>query len=185
MNKTKETVYQELLVTQCMRGRQEAYEELIGLWEKRLFYYVRRIVDSEQDAWDVLQETWLKVIKQIKKLRDPKKFPAWVYRIARNTSLNHIRSRKELYSYDENIETQNNFDEKSDLYRFENAEQVHFGLGRLSLPHREILTLFFLQDLTMAEISSVLEIPVGTVKSRLYYARQALWEVLKKEAGYE
>ena len=63
----------------------------------------------------------------------------------------------------------------------EDAEQVHYGLGRISLPHREILTLFFLQDLSLEEIADVLGIPFGTVKSRLHYARRALKAVLEKE----
>ena len=63
----------------------------------------------------------------------------------------------------------------------DDAEQVHYGLRRISLPHREILTLFFLQDLSVEEIADVVGIPFGTVKSRLYYAKRALRTVLEKE----
>ena len=64
----------------------------------------------------------------------------------------------------------------------ENAELVHFGLGRLGLPEREVLTLYFLDDLTISEIAALLEIPAGTVKSRLFKARRDLRRVLEEEA---
>ena len=67
-------------------------------------------------------------------------------------------------------------------YIFDNVEQVHYGLGKISMTHRDILTLFFLQDLSLEEIAQILQIPRGTVKSRLYYAKQALKNVLEKEA---
>ena len=59
----------ELLVLRCQRGRKEALAELVQTWEKRLFYYIRRLVDDEQEAWQVLQETWVKVLEGIGKLR--------------------------------------------------------------------------------------------------------------------
>jgi len=71
----------------------------------------------------------------------------------------------------------------ADDLAFEDAEQVHYGLGRISLNHRDVLTLFFLQDLFVEEIAEVLEIAVGTVKSRLSYAKRALKAALEKEAG--
>ena len=66
---------------------------------------------------------------------------------------------------------------------FDNAEQVHYGLSKISFPHREALTLFFLQDLTLEQIAEVLNISIGTVKSRLHYAKHALKEVLAKEGN--
>jgi RNA polymerase sigma-70 factor (ECF subfamily) len=66
---------------------------------------------------------------------------------------------------------------------FEDAEQVHRALGRISLPHREVLTLFFLEDLSQEQMAEVLGIPLGTVKSRLSYAKRALRSVLEQEEG--
>ena len=79
------------------------------------------------------------------------------------------------------LEKLNDIKDETESQTFENAEQVHYGLDRISLPHREILTLFFLQDLTIEDIAVVLEIPAGTVKSRLYYAKRSLKAVLEKE----
>jgi len=73
----KQAIYYELLVLQCRRDQKDALEELVGSWERRLFYYIRRLVEDEQDAWQVLQETWVRVLQGIRKLREPRKLPAW------------------------------------------------------------------------------------------------------------
>lgn len=181
----KQAIYYELLVLRCHRGQKDALEELVRSWEKRLFYYIRRLVDDEQEAWQILQETWVKVLQGISKLRQPKKLPSWLYRIARNTAISYLRTkytRQSLLEQDINLCNI----ESADNLAFEDAEQVHYGLGQISLHHREVLTLFFLQDLSIEEIAEVLEVAVGTVKSRLNYAKQALKAILEKEAdNYE
>jgi hypothetical protein len=69
----KQAIYYEHLVLPRQRGQADAFRDLVRTWEKRLFYYIRRLIDDEQDAWQVLQETWLKVLAGIKKLRQPRK----------------------------------------------------------------------------------------------------------------
>ncbi len=180
----KQAIYYELLILRCRRGRKDALEELVTSWEKPLFYYIHRLIENEQEAWEVLQETWIKVLQNIGKLREPNKLSVWLYSITRKTVMSHLRkkySEKALFEDDNNISKIENYDSK---HTFENAEQVHYGLSKISLPHRDILTLFFLRDLSIEEIAQVLSVPIGTVKSRLYYARLALKEVLEKEAGH-
>lgn len=177
----KEAIYYELLVLRCRQGQKHAFEELIRMWEKRLFYYIRRLVDDEHDAWQILQETWVKVMRSIRKLREPRKLPAWLYITARNTAISHMRHeyvRKSLLQNNENISIELGPDP---LLRIDDAEQVHYGLTLLSLPHREVLTLFFLQDLSLEEVATVLDISVGTVKSRLYYAKRSIKKVLEEK----
>lgn len=179
----KQAIYYELMVLRCCRGQKDAMEELVTSWERRLFYYIHRLVDDEQEAWSVLQETWVKVLQNIKKIREPRKLPVWLYGIARKTALGHLRKRyseQTIFKYDENI---SNMEDCDSYLSFDNAEQVHYGLCIISLPHRDVLTLFFLQDLSLEEIAQILNIPIGTVKSRLYYAKQALKDVLEMEAG--
>ncbi|HET6455427.1 MAG TPA: sigma-70 family RNA polymerase sigma factor [Armatimonadota bacterium] len=176
----RERIYNELLVLRCRRREDGAMEELVHRWEKRLFYYIRRLVSDEEDACDVLQETWLKAIRGIATLRDPGILPMWLYRIARNTAMSRLRGR---YADKAVIEDEpGEIPDNGDSFTFEDAEQVHYGLSRISLPHREVLTLYFLEDLSVDEIAEVLGVASGTVKSRLHFAKKALRAVLEQEA---
>jgi len=177
----KEIIYYELLVLRCQREDKGALEELIHLFERQIFYYIKRLVENEADAWNILQETWIKVIRSIKQIRDPKSLPTWLYSIARKTAMSHSRSK---YSKEALIDCSTDITEIEDDTQnlsFDNAEQVHYGLSKISLPRREILTLFFPQDLTLKQIADVLSISIGTVKSRLHYAKHTLRKVLAKE----
>lgn len=176
-----ERIYNELLVLRCRRGDAGALEELISRWEKRLFYYIRRLVSDEEDAWDILQETWLKAIGQIGTLREPRSLPAWLYRIAHNTAMTRLKRRYAYKALIDESELSLDIEQDAESFGFEDAEQVHYALGRLSLPHREVLTLFFLKDLSVEEIAEVLSVPLGTVKSRLHFAKRAMRAVIEKE----
>lgn len=155
-------------------------EELIHLWEGRLFYYIRRLVSQESDAWDTLQETWVSVLRGINRLRDPKALSPWLYRTARNQAMNLLRKRyRERDLFPEEADPDDIACEEEG--GFENAERVHFALDQIPLHHREVLTLHFLEDLSLEQIAEVLGIPEGTVKSRLHHAKRALREILEKE----
>lgn len=180
----KQLIYSELLVFRCQQGHEQAFEELIHLWEGKLIYYIRRLIDNEEDAWQILQQVWVIVFHNITKIRETKKFPAWLYGIARNLALNHLRNKYSessfLKEYEEYKDADTDqFEDGSEV--FDNAEQVHYGLSKMSLLYREVLTLFFFQDLSLEEIAEVFQIPVGTVKSRLYYAKRNLRNVLEEE----
>lgn len=181
MAANKQTIYWELLILRCRHGERQAFEELIGQWEQRLFYYVRRLVATEEDAWDVLQQTWIKVLKGIPSLKNPQSLRTWLYRIARNTALAQWRAEyKQLARRDESNDLSETEVQQED-FPFTEAEQVHRGLGKITLPHREVLTLYFLEDLSMNQIAGVLDVPLGTVKSRLHHAKRALRAVLAQE----
>lgn len=97
--------------------------------------------------------------------------------------MSHLRgkyARRETLTSD--VITNEIADDQDEQLILENAELVHFGLGRLGMAEREILTLYFLDDLTIDEIAALLEIPAGTVKSRLFKARRDLRRVLEEEA---
>ncbi len=177
----KNTILQELLVLRCQRGEKQAFDDLIRLWEDRLFYYVRRLTASEEDAWDALQQTWIKVFKGIRLLREPERLPAWLYRTARCAAMSHWRSLRRAQDHLEEGDVANEFFASEENDRFDDAEEVHRGMSLLSVAHREALTLFFLEDLSLDEMAEVLEISPGTVKSRLHYAKQALRVVLERK----
>ncbi len=171
----------ELLLHRCREGERDAFAELIARWELRLFYYVCRLVDDEQDAWDILQQTWMRVLRGIGRLRDPCRLAPWLYRIARNTALSHCKSLAARQRWiDPEVQVESVSDER-EIPSTWPAEVVHAALQKLSLHHREVLTLFFLEDLAIEQIAEVIGVPAGTVKSRLHYARQAIRRILEQE----
>jgi len=178
----KERICAELLALRCRRGERGALEELVRAWEDRLFYFIRRLVPSEEDAWDALQETWMKVIRGIGKLQYPERLSPWLFSIARASAMDRMRA---VYANHREEPVENDTLEQfpAEIDEFDDAERVHRGLNRISLPHREALTLHFLEDFSIEEMADILGIPPGTVKSRLYHAKRALRAVLEREAS--
>ena len=183
MHRDKDAIYQELLALRCGRGDRAALEELVVCWEKRLYYFIRQLVDDEQDAWDILQQTWLRVLRGIGSLKDPQRLTAWLYRIARNTAFSHSRLQAAYRAHLEEHPDTEWLDQDDTEFDRENAEQVHVALRRLPAVQREVLTLFFLEDLAIEEIADVVGIPPGTVKSRLFHAKRALRKILEEESA--
>ena len=183
MLRDKQIILQELLVLRCKRGEREAFDELVGQWERRLLYFVRRLVATEEDAWDVMQETWLRVWKGIRSLESPERLPTWLYRVARCAALTHWRGHYRAHARIEELSNMEEVVAPEQAEPFEDAEQIHRALNCISLPHREVLTLFFLEDLSHEQMAEVLGIPLGTIKSRLSYAKRALRSVLKQQEG--
>lgn len=144
-----------------------------------LLFYIRRLVGNEADAWDVLQETWVKALSGIKRLREPAALSVWLYRVARTAALSHHRLQPPPEGIgDPAIVPLVEEDDK--LLRLENIERVHRALEELSTAHREILSLVLLERFSVEEMADVLGIPAGTVKSRLYHARLAMRAIIEK-----
>ena len=178
MSPDKQVLESALLVVRWQRGDREAFAGIVALWERSLFVYLRRLTASEADAWELLQETWLKLIRSLKSLRDPYTFPAFLYATARNTTISRFRARMcETENYPEQVPDDRSLD---DLISFENVDEVHHALDQLPLPQREALTLFFLQDLSLEQMATLLDVPLGTVKSRLHYAKIAIHKILSR-----
>lgn len=144
-----------------------------------MFYYLRRLAPTEADAWELLQETWLKLFRSLKRLRDPQSLPAFLYKTARNTALSRLRKRNLLEPTPHETEVHDD-SAGSDISAFDHAEEVHHALDQLPLLQREALTLYFLEDLSLDEMAAMLDVPLGTVKSRLHYAKLAIREILEQ-----
>jgi RNA polymerase sigma-70 factor (ECF subfamily) len=174
----------EMLVLRCQRRDPAAAEELVAFFENPLLYYLRRLVRSEEDAWDLLQETWISAFRALPGLRDTRALPAFLYRTARNHALALLRHRQADLRLYAAVDTPRDSTEPEPSFTAADAAAVHAGLDRLSAPHSEVLTLFFLKDLTVNEIAAVLGIPPGTVKSRLHHAKKALKAVLSEGVSH-
>ncbi|WP_165064331.1 RNA polymerase sigma factor [Paludisphaera rhizosphaerae] len=169
-----------LLVVRCQRGERSAFEELIAACERRLFVYIRKLVGDEEASWNLLQDVWLRLFRGLPSIRDPRRFRVWIYQVARNTAMDHLRHR---YGQPAALVDDPPVDGPDPLERCDDIELVHHGLSRLCLADRDALTLFFLDDLSIEETAEVLGIPPGTVKSRLFKAKRALRAVIEQEGA--
>lgn len=176
-------VVERLVVLRAQLGDPDAHAELFRAYHPRLVYFARRLLGSHADAEEVVQETWLRVVRKVATLDDPGAFRGWLYRIARNLALSRLRRRHpevalgadpdadEAPVPPELIEPEG---ADLDLLRSLDVRRVHAGLEALTPAHREVLTLRFLEDLPYEEIAEVVGTSVGTVRSRIHYARRSL-----------
>jgi len=168
------------LLLRHRQGDRAALGGLVSLWERPLLYYLRRLLDSEEASWDALQETWLIVVQELPRLRDDAAFPAWAYTIARRVAFRarqRLRSTMELPG-DDHPEAPVVGEEEPSLAGFDPLD-IHRGLARLGLVHRDTLTLHVLEGFSIAEIAVITGVAEGTVKSRLFYAKRAMRALLE------
>ncbi|MFH1745480.1 MAG: RNA polymerase sigma factor [Planctomycetota bacterium] len=177
MNRTRDRVIDELLVVRCQEGGREAFDLLVRRWQRRLWRYARRLTGHDDAAWDVMQETWIAIMRQIRKLNDPAWFAAWAYRIVRNKCADYVRRASRRKKLAEALAEQQRA--TADSLRENPGDMVTEALRRLSTDQQELLALKYNADLNVVEIAVVLGIPTGTVKSRLHHAREELRNILE------
>lgn len=178
-------IWCELMVVRCLRRDPAAPGELVARFQQSLLYYLRRLLGSEADAWDVSQETWLSVFRALPKLQEPRSLPAFLYRTGRNAALAHLRRNRLITTGDEAAVAEAVPDDDPSLedavFAREAAARLHEALGTLPLAQRDVLTLHFLRDLSVGQIADVLGVPAGTVKSRIFHAKRSLRDRLGEE----
>jgi RNA polymerase sigma-70 factor (ECF subfamily) len=163
----------QLLVMSAQDGDAEAMEKLVCRWQKKLWYYAFRLTSDSHAAWDITQQCWLDIIKGIRKLNDPACFKAWAYKIATNKSMDWLKNKcKDRHLSLDSIEV--GCCQKNDDFRVKELIQ------KLKNDSRAVLSLYYFEQLSITEISIVLNVPQGTVKSRLFKARSELKELWKK-----
>ena len=177
MNKAAK-LREQVLLLRCQIGDMDALAELIGRYERPLRYFINRLLDNSELTEDIYQDTWLTVIRRIHSLREIDAFPAWLYRIARNKVYQQLRKKRNVSRLDENIPVEDNAED--DDFSPEDAAKVHKGLKEVPPEYREVLMLRFLEQMSYQQISQVLNCKLGTVRSRIYYAKIALKRELEK-----
>lgn len=170
----------ELLVLRCQEGDAAAFDQLVGRWQARLWRHAWRLTGSEDAAWDVLQETWIVVSRDIQRLKDSAAFPGWIYRITSNKCRDWIRRQRRRRRADEAYSEQVKESQQETSDGSERFANLNEALAQLPGPDRAILDLHYREQFAMDEISEILRIPIGTAKSRLHYARQRLRHYLEE-----
>ncbi len=173
MKNAKEQIVDELLVMEAQDGNAKAMEALVSRWQKRLWHHAYRLTGNNQAAWDVTQQSWIGIIKGLRKLNDPASFKAWAYRITTNKSIDWIKKNKAAKHL--------SIDQIGDYPQKEIKEHgTKELLEKLDIRKKTVLILHYFEQLSIPDISVVLNIPTGTVKSRLHNARKELKELWQK-----
>jgi RNA polymerase sigma factor (sigma-70 family) len=172
----------ELLVVRCQLGERSAFDELIERWHPSLWEYVRRVTGDDDSAQDAVQDVWLRVLRGIHRLRDGSRLRAWLFGIAHHVVMDRLRSLYASRTVD-GIDLTNIADDESPPDIEDDVAILHHELTQLPVIEREILTLFYLRELSLAEVAEVLAIPAGTVKSRLFRARRLLRHKLQSKGS--
>jgi RNA polymerase sigma-70 factor (ECF subfamily) len=173
------------LVDRVAGGDRAALAELAGRYQAGLFAYTAHLTGSRELAEEVLQETWLATWRAAGSFQGGSSVRTWVIGIARHQASKHLRgARLALVKLDDAPAVAEPAPGPEDqAIAAADAEAVAAAMGRLSLPHREALELFFLDDLSHAEVAEITETPVGTVKSRLANAKHQLAAALTRQGG--
>ncbi|NOY78780.1 MAG: sigma-70 family RNA polymerase sigma factor [Calditrichaeota bacterium] len=184
------------LIESFKQGDMHAFNLLVWRWQKPVLNFLVRFVGNIPEAEDLAQQTFLKVFKKLRGLKDPRKFSPWLYRIASNQARDHLRQRKKRAavslnrSIDGTSEGETRFDQILADPTMHNPEQLldqnhlqvvlNRSLQEISEEQRMVIILRFYQGLKFQEIADVLDIPEGTAKTRFYFGLKALRSVFKR-----
>ncbi len=176
---------EEKLIKKMAKGDRDAFAELVELYKDKVYQVSYRMLGNAQEAEDVAQETFLRVYANIGNYDPSYKFSTWIYRIATNLCIDHLRKRKQVYSLDKQVEGTDGLDwhdrladqspnPEETLLTGELQGQVQQAIESLTPKYRSIITLRYIEDLSLNEISEVLKLPVSTIKTRIHRGREAL-----------
>ena len=181
----------QVLIKKTLRGDRRAFEELMRKYEKKIFSFVVRMVRNEDTAVDLTQDFFFKIFTVLDKYNFEYKFSTWAYRICYNLVIDHIRKNQaQVDSLDddtvssrdmldsENVSREDGF---KALSREETRDYVWRVVDEIPLKFRELILLRYIQDLKYEEIAEITSLPVGTVKNRIFKAKEILKQEMEKD----
>ncbi len=183
------------LVSQTLEGHTKAFDELVRRHSRKLHSMLLQMVHNDADAYDIAQEAFLKAFHSLRYFSGKSAFYTWLYSISANHARNFLRKRKRENSYSLDNDDKGNQLEKDDRLADSSVEsdpirqasnkdlkiKLASAIETLSPNHREVVTLFDIQGLSYQEISDLLGISTGTLRSRLHYAHRQLQSILSEE----
>jgi RNA polymerase sigma-70 factor (ECF subfamily) len=174
------------LVRRARQGDLEAYDELVRRYQERIYATLYHMTSNHEDANDLAQEAFIKAFQALKSFKGGSSFYTWLYRIAVNKTINFLKQRKNksqmsLNDLDFNVENDPDLvalisdkTPRRDAGLAELQEKLNEAMQKLSEDHRMVVTLHDVQGLSHEEIAEIMECNIGTVRSRLFYARQQM-----------
>ena len=172
----------ELLVVRCQLGERAAFDALAARWYRPLWRYARNLTGNDAAADDATQDIWVGVLRGIDKLRDGARLRSWLFGIGHRVLMGRLRQQYGRSECGDPVSDDIPAADEHETFLHELDLAVLMDeLGRLPLPEQEVLTLFYLRELSLDDVSRVLGIPPGTVKSRLHRARKMLRQHLDRK----
>jgi RNA polymerase sigma-70 factor (ECF subfamily) len=184
MNRPDPNLDDREVIHAVLDGETDRFGLLVVKYQDRLFNGVARMLDSAADADDVLQDAFLQAFRKLSSFRENSSFYTWVYRIAINAAINLRRRRRRIVLLADESQFHQHAISSPDagpekrLEQSDDARELQVGLNQLSDEHRNILVLREIEGMSYEEISDVLQMPIGTVRSRLHRARLQLRDCL-------
>ena len=180
-----------VIVRNIQAGDVDAFDSLIFKYRERVYSVIYNLTSNREDASDLTQETFIKAFQSINRFKGKSSFFTWLYRISLNTSLTHLRKNKlrRFFSFEkmveedhtegfiENLRTESDSDKAALMTELQ--ERLNDAFQKLSVKHRTVITLFEIDGLSHKEIADIVGTSIGTVRSRLHYAKQFLQGELK------
>ncbi len=176
--KHNDKIFDGLLVLEYLSGNKKSFSLLVNRYHKKLCRHAYWFTHDIDVAKDIVQDSWSVIINRLSNLKDPNNFGSWAMRIVTRKALDYVNKQKKkkasLENYKYSLFSIDDQDTKeSDVNKLIQA------IGLLPVNHKTVLQLFYLQEYSLNEMSQILEISVGTVKSRLFNAREKLKSILK------
>lgn len=183
MNRPSERIYDEFLVAAAVTGDRRALSRLVARWQPRLHRHAWRLLGDADRARDMVQEAWLEILRGLSRLDDVAAFPAWAYRIATRRCQREFRrsDRSPLVAEESAAEVDSPAPESvGGEFKTELAIVID-AIDALPGPQRAALALFYIDQLSVAEIAIATDVPPGTVKTRLMHERRKVHALLEGE----
>ena len=173
-----------LAVSQAKAGDAEAWDALLKRYRMPLYIYIFQLVRSEQTSFDLVQETMMSALRHIGTLQNEEKFGSWLFGIAHQKCIQLWRKQtREDDALKELAEAPIDFedDPRGALIKREQEAEFFRLLNELPWPQRSVLVLYFVEDFSLDEIAGITGTPLGTVKSRLHYAKKTFRQLWKEK----
>ena len=178
------------LIAGALEGDQKAYTSLVLKHKTAVFHIIHKIVKNEEASRDLVQETFMKAFNSLATYRSEYRFSTWLYKIAANASIDFLRKKRiQALSLDQPIETRDgtvelevadySYHPERDLENKEQRFSIETAIDSLPEKYREVIVYRHKDDKSYEEIADLLDIPVGTVKARIFRARELLKKKLK------
>lgn len=167
----------EEIVKQVQQGEVEPFELLVQRYQEKLLRYGRKFLNNNQDIEEIVQEVFIKAYVNIKGFDCSRKFSSWIYRIAHNEFVNALKKKRPLYFFDLDVllpHFVSKEDIERDIEKKEIKSLIDKSLNKLSLKYKEVIVLYYFEELSYKEISDVLRIPISTVGVRIKRAKKLM-----------